>query len=468
MPAREGFMRAIPADGIKAALVGGNTIGGWLREPQARADGYRHVDTPAMMRRIQELGLNTYFYGIWDSPTDWDDLRLEFLPAAREIGLKVITYLVPPTETDLDGKASRPYLMDYVAWAKAHAELSLEYPNLIAWSIDDFEFDRNAELFTHEYMTRMREAQDAINPDLGFTTCAYWGAATSERFLDKYAPFIDGIVYPFLDGPAHNTQVSSTTKADLDQIRALTDPRGIALILLVYAGRFLTSQLRPTPGYVAETIRAGVEYAADGRIAGVVAYGTQLDGAPTPQSENLAMYGDGRLQLAVPHHTTVPAGGYAEAHQTVTVDPEAARHELSFWHLRVFAAKHPQPGDYVFSVRVDDEEVWRCDVLQEGWFLWIQGHGLQGPVDLTHALRGKSEARLAFRLTAEREVAHTFVDVGIDHLETIGFEVRDPGFEEADAWSLYPERGPILAAVDRFVADRPERIFQAVAAEFHR
>lgn len=468
MPARDGFRRAIPDGGIKAALIGGNTVGARLAEPTPRADGYRHLDTPATIKRIQELGLNTYFYGVWETAVDWDDLKIEFLPAAREIGLKVVTYLVPPTETDLNGRASRPYFMDYVAWAKAHAELSLEYPNLIAWSIDDFEFEENAKLFTHEYMTTMRDTQDAINPDLGFMTCAYWSAATSEKFLDKYGPFIDAIVYPFLDADAHNTQVAATVPSDLDVILAVTEPRGIETILLVYAGRFLTSQLRPTETYVAEAIRHGVDYAAAGQIAGVVAYGTQLDAAPTPASENLAMYGNGRLSLATPHHARVPAGAFAQARQTITVDPDSARHELSFWHYRAFAARHPERGDYAITVLIDDAEVWRGDVLDEGWLLWVQGHGLQGPVEITEQLRDKTSATLTFRLTAQREVVGKYVDVGIDNLESIGFEVTDPGFETGEGWELTPERGPILPAIDIFVPDRPERIFRAVAAAFAR
>lgn len=467
MPARVGFARAVPDGGIKAALIGGNTIGACLREPTARADGYRHIDTPAMIKRLRELNVNTYFYGIWDSPTDWDDLREEFLPAAADIGLDVITYLVPPSETDPDGKASRPYVTDYVAWARAHAELSLRYPNLIAWSIDDFEFDVNAKLFTHDYMTLMRETQDAINPDLGFLTCAYYGAAISPEFLDKYGPFIDGIVYPFLDGTNHNTQISSTVQADLDEIRVVTEPRGILTILLVYAGRFLTSQLRPTETYVDATIRAGLEYAAESKIAGIVAYGTQLDGAPTPPSENLAMYGDGRLSLAAPHNARVPAGTYAEGRQTVRVDADAARHELSFWHYRAMAARPPEKGDYTFAILVDGEQVWSCDATGgDGVLLWMQGHGLQGPIDITGQLRGKTSATLAFRLTAEREVRGRYVDVGFDNLESIGFEITDPGFETGAGWEFSERTGPVLATIDHFVPDRPERIFTAVANAF--
>ena len=150
--------RHLPAGGIKATLVGGNTIGGALRERAARPDGYRHVDTAALVRRLTEMSANTYLYGIWDSPTDWDDLRLEFLPAAQAAGIDVIPYIVPPSETFDRGRASRPFTLDFVRWAKEFATLSLEYPALKAWAIDDFEVGANAELFTAEYMGQLKAA----------------------------------------------------------------------------------------------------------------------------------------------------------------------------------------------------------------------------------------------------------------------------------------------------------------------
>lgn len=72
------------------------------------------------------------------------------------------------------------------------------------------------------------------------------------------------------------------------------------------------------------------------------------------------------------------------------------------------------------------------------------------------------------RLTAEREIVGKYVDIGIDHFESVGFEISDPGFETGDGWELSPTRGPILPAIDIFVPERPERIFRAVAAAFRR
>lgn len=453
--------RIVPADGIRATLVGGNTIGAMLRESGPRADGYRHIDTPALVARLQELGVDTYLYGIWDSPTDFADLREEFLPAAAAAGIDVWLYIVPPSETRDHGRGSRPYLTDYVAWARAIAELSLEHRNLKAWAIDDFEDIGNVDLFTPEYIAEMRRTQDAINPALGFLTCAYHGAATSDDFLDRFGPYLDGIIHPFLDGFHANTQVASTVVPYLEEIRAKTAPRGLGVILLVYSGRFLDAPLAPTEDYVAAAVAAGLGEAAAGRIEGVVAYGTQLDDAPTPATDNRAMYGRGRLAFCVPNAVDTPAGTYVEASQVVTVDPAAPRHELSFWRLAAMPRSHVD-GKHLLQVLLDGELVFSLDVADQSWPLWTQGEALQGPVDVTAQLRGKSTATLAFRLTEAAAGNGAAVDVGVDHVETIGFTVANPGFETPDSWHFDATHPAMLGCIDIFVPDRPARIFEAV------
>ena len=63
-----------------------------LRRPDGR------VDVDAMVRRLDELGVNTYFWLIWHAATDWDDLKL-FLPKAAAAKIDVWVYLVPPSES---------------------------------------------------------------------------------------------------------------------------------------------------------------------------------------------------------------------------------------------------------------------------------------------------------------------------------------------------------------------------------
>jgi hypothetical protein len=73
----------IPSGGIKSSKTGGNTIDAELREEAYRADGYRHYDSVNLIQRLRAMNANTYLFGIWESLTDWDDLRREFAPMAR-------------------------------------------------------------------------------------------------------------------------------------------------------------------------------------------------------------------------------------------------------------------------------------------------------------------------------------------------------------------------------------------------
>lgn len=122
-----------------SAMEGGNTVEAKIREAAPRADGFRHIDTPATIHRLQQMHATMYTFGIWDKATDWDDLRLEFAPAAARAGIDVMVYLVPPSECFpnpvryLDGRCSRPFNTDYIRWATELAKLSLTYPNIKSW-----------------------------------------------------------------------------------------------------------------------------------------------------------------------------------------------------------------------------------------------------------------------------------------------------------------------------------------------
>ncbi|MEU4197730.1 hypothetical protein AB0E69_37945 [Kribbella sp. NPDC026611] len=453
-----------PAGGIKATLTGGNTVGASVRERAPRADGYRHLDTPALIRRLRELNVNTYLYCIWDSPTDFDDLCEEFLPAAAAAGIDVIPYIVPPTETSEYGRASRPYRLDYVGWAKAFAELAVKYPNFTAWAIDDFEVGNNASLFTPEYLREFTAAAAAIAPDLRFYTCAYFGMATNAEFLDAYGEFVDGIIYPFLDGRNENTTVAESLGPCLDEILALTDPRGLELIPLIYTGRFLDAPLHATPEYCAATLTTAAEYVAAGRIPGVIAYGTQLDDGPAPTADNKALYGNGRLAL-INSRARAAAGTTASATQRVQVDPGMPRYEVSFWYHRWFLAPGIEPGVYQLELLIDDAVVRTMDLYEQRWPVWTNGDGMEGPVDVTQYVAGRNEVELTFRLHVLKDVVGRYIDVGVDHVESIGLTVRNPGFEADGDWILRGS-GPLLSVIDHYLADRPARIFAAIARSY--
>lgn len=167
-----------------------------------------HVDTDRLVRRLGDLGANTYMWLIWHSPNDWDDLKV-FLPKAKQAGITVWVYLVPHSETTIQNKKwpySEPFRLDYIRWAQEIAKLSLQHTNLTGYVIDDFwgnvnlypgRFPIYPERFSPDYTRRMVTAGKAINPKLKFYPLMYFNQIGYE-FVHVMAPLIDGVVaaYP--------------------------------------------------------------------------------------------------------------------------------------------------------------------------------------------------------------------------------------------------------------------------------
>jgi len=161
-----------------------------LRLPNGR------VDTDAMVKRLKELGVNTYYWLIWHATTDWDDLK-EFLPKAAEAGIEVWVYLVPPSESPpmYGSQYSEPFRLDYRRWAEEIARLSLKHHNLTAWVIDDFY--ANHEFFTPAYLREAQARSKAINPRLAFLPLMYF-PEMRPKFVEDYRSVIDGVVVAYL------------------------------------------------------------------------------------------------------------------------------------------------------------------------------------------------------------------------------------------------------------------------------
>ncbi len=168
-------------------------IGDYDAEPR-RPDG--HVDSERLVRQLQLLHANTYFWLIWHADTDWEDLH-EFLPLARAAGINVWVYLVPHTESTPPYPYSEPFKQDYVRWAQEIAKLSLEHDNLPGYVIDDFVANISPGRFTAEYIKQMVDAGKAINPKLKFYPLLYF-PEIDNRLMAILGPLVDGAVaaYP--------------------------------------------------------------------------------------------------------------------------------------------------------------------------------------------------------------------------------------------------------------------------------
>ncbi|MFE0021271.1 hypothetical protein [Amycolatopsis sp. NPDC059021] len=453
----------VPEGGIKAAMTGGNTVYADVRERNPRADGYRHIDSPRLVAKLRREGLNTYVYGIWDSPTDWDDLRTEFAPAAAAAGIRIWVYVVPPSECFDDpvpsrsGRCSRPYKLDFVRWASEIAQLSVRYPNVVSWAIDDFMIGENSKLFTPEYMHKIVDAQDAVNPKLGFYTTAYYSDAISPAFYERFAPFIDGIVYPYL-GFNSNTQDPTAVKPNLDAIVAQAAPRDMGVLFLLYTNRFLDAALPPDETYVAASIEAAMPYVRDGRILGINNYGLPLGDKPNITAGNRAAHGIGRLSVALASFSGTKPGDYAGAEQRVRVDEAAPRKSLSFVDYDGYYGNLGGAGHHFKQLLVDGAVAWESDVADPGGFGWVRH-----TVDLTEALRGKTSATIVLRILDKNGVGDFPLDVGFDDVTGEGVEVVNGGFEGDRGWKLVADNHALLPSFDRYAKDRPARIREAVA-----
>lgn len=461
----------VPADGVRATHPGGNTIGTQVREAEPRSDGYRHIDTPRLIARLTALHVNTFYFTVWDEPTDWQDLTTEFAPAAQRAGIRVWVGLAPPSEcfpnddAHLAGRCSRPYQTDFLTWAKQVAQLSTRYPNVVAWAIDDFLIGDNAKLFTHEYLAHMRRITTSINPDLGLYTIAYYDTAVDPDFYAKYGDVIDGIVYPYL-GRDNNTNDASAVADNLDTILPLADKRNLSVILLDYSGRLLDSVLAPTARYVDEVLDVGMRYTREHKIDGVISYGTQLTGENLTDPSQGPRQGDGRLALTVAPHTGTQTGDYAQVSQRVTVDPDSPRYELSWWHRDPYYGG--TDGYHVKQVLIDGKVIWQSDVSDWFNFMWVNGSDTQGPMDVTQYVKGKKAVTIAFRLYEKKGVGDFYVDATFDHLSSVGLTIHDPGFEDPSAWTVGGNSRHVDATVFVYHRDEPERIFGTVADHFAR
>jgi hypothetical protein len=175
-----------------------------LREATARADGIKHVDSPALIQKLRAGNIKTYAYLVWHQKTDWDDFRLEFLPAAQAAGIDVWLYLTPPSENH-PPSSYVPYGSNYDAWATNTAVLAQQYPVLKALAMDDF--NGNEDLFTPSYVSNMMSAAHAWCSNLIFVPVNYDlshdpGAPTrniSPAFANAYGPYIGGVILPYLN-----------------------------------------------------------------------------------------------------------------------------------------------------------------------------------------------------------------------------------------------------------------------------
>ncbi len=423
-----------------------------LQESKPRADGLRHVDTPASIAALKALHANMHFY-LMRNQMDWDDMSKEFLPAAAEAGIDVFPYLVPPTECPDPCKL--PFGADYPQIAIEIAKLSLRYPNLKGLAIDDFVY--NVKLYTPEYVAHLRNAAREINPKFKFYPLLYW-RSMQPAFLDKYAASIDGVIFAYRDEPTINTTRNGSLRAQLDATEAMMRERSKDLVLMIYAAPLGHIPLPPGADYVRDCLAMGLADARGGKLAGVVTYSLSKTRQPSPPAGNYARNGVGRLSILA-SGSGIPAGSYGELSSRISVTAGAP--VLKFWKTGV--CRNLPAGNYFMQVLIDDAVAWEQDVSTLEQKVWKQER-----VELPAALfAGKSTATLRLRLALKRNYGNVVL-IGMDDLEVEGFTIADPGFEDQAAWTATQTAPAFLPLVQLFEANRLPRMFDAVSEVYRQ
>jgi len=217
------------------------------------------ADLNLLLDQLVDLNANSYNWLIWRNENDWEDLKL-FLPLARTKKIAVWVTVVPPSESKPIAKwNSEPFGLDYVRWAEEIGRLSAKYPNLVAFSIDDFEY--NLKTYTPEYTAEMVAALKNGNTNMHFIPCCYYRQLTP-NFVKNYEPYLDGILFPYrAESEGANLQNATLVEQEIANVRKLFKTE-----MPIYIDVYLTAHSRlgaTTAEYVQETVKRGKK-AADG------------------------------------------------------------------------------------------------------------------------------------------------------------------------------------------------------------
>lgn len=435
-------------DGITNVL---GDYDGELREAEPRADGIRHVDTPAVIAALRKAHVNTYAFLIYHSTTDWSDLVHEFLPAARQAQINVWVYLVPPSEC-----CSQPYGKDYVAWARSIAGLSVQYPNLTAWAIDDFA--GNLDTFTPGYMKQIDDAAWAVNPALRLFPILY-AKDYNPTFMDRYAPYIDGAIVPYEGDTFLDLNNLGPFRGQLDAAVNAMKPLGKRLYLMPYASPLSLAPLPPSADTVSEIIRTGLEYMHRGALDGIMPYLTPL--APAAEQCTPPAFPN-ILTLRSAWNSPTAGGDYAQASQQVTVDPNAGTQSISFQQFDTFITYPADLGYYEKQLLVNGVVVWRQDIAADAARTWSPQ-----TVDVSSQLHGTTSATISFRLVNLKGVQNFGAIFSVAAVQSTGLTITNGDFASQTGWAFDSTSPTFGATYDSYQShpcdpQRQQHVFDAV------
>jgi hypothetical protein len=433
-----------------------------------------HVDADKTIGRLKTLHVNVHMFLV-SGRRDWGDLS-QFAAKAQQAGIKVWVFLHPPrwcwnANGDADKKCPlyEPYHADYVEWAKAIARLSLHYPVVSAWVIDDFVGDGG--VLTPAYIGQAREASRAIRSTLEFYPVVYHQFVDS--FVPAYAPVVDALIMPFRDGVYRNTMMLDSLGPQLRADTALLARYRRKMLLMVYARGLSKTQVVPDVNYVRQVTTAGLAGMADDSLAGVVLYRIPLEpGRPASDDVNFAHAGRGALVFGVRKNQGTAAHDWAEARVNVAFNAGSTSCVMRFWHKDHYSVSPDEAGHHqkrLIGAALSGSFarlLWRRDVMADD-AAW---HRVS--VDLSSYVRRVRTFRLRFGLYETKGVRDLSVVLQIDDVTFTGCSAVggafDGGFERTGTGLSFARAGgPVLAGEHIFapmystaVFNMAERLFR--------
>lgn len=180
----------------------------------------------------------------------------KLLDATRDTNIAMWAVIVPPAE---GGDITPPYRGDYVAWARALAELSLKYKNFRGFNIDDYiNAGINGKTFTKSYGCKIYATKEKINPNFLFVPTIY---DLDPKVANRLAGCVDGVMLWFV-----NLESDGGLKTILEDSRYVVDGR-----FPIYGGVYAHStswhkEGNPSPAVFRRTLETTCKY-ADGAVA---------------------------------------------------------------------------------------------------------------------------------------------------------------------------------------------------------
>jgi hypothetical protein len=436
-----GVVQEIPAVGDPEKLYVSYT-------PPIRTNG--HVDVDKTIDRLTALHVNAHMFLV-SRQRDWDELP-RFAAKAEQAGIRVWVFLHPPRwcwnakgQMDRSCPLYEPYHGDYVKWAAAIARLSLQYPAVSAWSIDDFVGD--GDILTPAYIGQARAASRAIRSTLEFYPVVYHQFVRS--FVPAYASVIDALIMPFRDGKYRNTLMRDSLGPQLRADTELLARYRRKMVLMVYARGLSKTQVVPDVNYVRQVTMAGLAGVADNTLAGIVMYKIPLEpGRPASDETNFARTGRGALVFGVRKQQVTSARDWAEARMNVAFEPGSASCVLSFWHKDSYPvwphrAGHHQKRLLGAVAGSSARLLWRQDVVMDD----AKWHRVS--IDLSSYMSRAGFFRLRFGLYEIKGVRDLSVIVRLDDITLTGCSAAgavDEGFETTGTGVVFVRAGgPVFA-----------------------